>query len=356
MSLERFARRLPAIPWDAYVSLGEGSTPLVKSAWIGPRLGLERLYFKMEMCNPSGSYKDRFIACELAIHRSLGRRVCLATSSGNTGSSLAAYAARLGMKCVIMVLESTPDGKLMQMAAHGASIYRVRRFGAGAQATRDVMERLQALAATRSAALVISAFKFCPDGMCGVKTISYEIHEALGDEVAHVFAPVGGGGLMSATAMGFLDLHAEGARLPRVHAVQPALNDTVVSPLREGAQAARPVSTRTAISGLGVQTDIDGTRAMELVRATGGTGVLASDEEILETQRELLEREGIFVEPAGAASVAGLKRAVEEGVVTPGETAVCLLTGHGFKDLSPFTDAVKRISTISPEEITAALV
>ena len=123
------------------VSLGEGGTPLVRSVRIGPRNGLEALYFKLESCNPSGSYKDRFVAAQVCGMLAGGVRSCLATSSGNTGSSLAAYCARYGIRCTVIVNENAPVGKLAQMQAHGARVIRVPGFAASSEITTQGLFR-----------------------------------------------------------------------------------------------------------------------------------------------------------------------------------------------------------------------
>src|SRR5690348_5894728 len=124
------------------MTLGEGHTPLVKSARIGPALGLARVFFKLESANPSGSYKDRFVAAEIARVISIGAKGCLATSSGNTGSSLAAYCARSNLPCVIVVGANTPAGKLTQMQAYGARVLRVNNFLTSPAVAKAAFDRL----------------------------------------------------------------------------------------------------------------------------------------------------------------------------------------------------------------------
>mgnify|MGYP001372973196 CR=1 FL=1 len=349
--LPRHARYLPDLDWGRFLSLGEGETPLVESGWFAKALGLKRLYFKLEHCNPSGSYKDRFVALELALAAQRGVRRILATSSGNTGASLAAYSARYGLECHLFLLEATPAGKLVQMAAHGAHLHRVRGFGSDPEVTRTIFDRLSASAAASGGRLVVSSFRHCPEGMAGVKSIAYEIVEQLGRAPDHTFVPVGGGGLYSAVVYGYFDVVGKGGALPRVHVVQPALSDTVVHALRSGSASAREVATVTRISGLGVPVDVDGTRALGLARACGGEGFLPTDEEILAAQRDLMRHEGLFVEPAGAAAVAGLRRAVADGRVGAGDVVVCLLTGHGFKDPASLGDAENAADLIDVAEI-----
>lgn len=317
-------------------SLGEGQTPLVRSAALGDELGLPNLYFKSEHLNPTGSFKDRFAAVEVALMREAGIKSCLATSSGNTGSALAAYAARHGIQCHIFVNEMTPANKLTQMLIHGAKLYRVRGFGVSADQSRRIFERIQELSRECNTRLVVSAYEYSPAGMDGVKSIAYELVEQLGGVPDLVFVPVGGGGLLTAIWRGFVDLKTrnEISELPRIVAVQPQLNDTIVTPLMEGASKAQAIkmATTTTVSGLAVQVDIDATRALRAVRASRGWGEVVSDYECFAARQELCQREGLYVEAAGAISAAGLLTALAKGRVRADEKVVCLLTGHGFKD------------------------
>jgi threonine synthase len=145
-------------------------------------------------------------------------------------------------------------------------------------------------------------------------------------------------------------------KMPRVDAVQPELNDTLVTPLAENADTAREVRTTTAISGLAVQVDIDATRALRSVKASGGFGITVSEEEIYDAQRQLCEKEGVYVEPAGAVSVAGYLKAVSQNRVGKNEKAVCILTGHGLKDSASDSPAAEsRVANIDLGAITSSL-
>lgn len=323
-------------------SLGEGRTPLVPSTTIARRFGLRRLAFKLETVNPTGSYKDRFIAAEVSRLLRLGARACLATSSGNTGSALAAYAARYGIRCLIAVNELTPPGKLAQMKAHGAAVIRVRGFGASAGATRSVFELLRRLAAELDLPLVVSAFAYCPEGMAGVESLGRELLDETRGEPHHVFVPVGGGGLFTAVCRGL------GRRWP-VHAVQPEGCSTVVAAFERGDTMIRPVESTTRISGLSVPFDIDGSAALAELRACSGVGVAVSDAEVYEAQRMLLRLEGIFAEPAGAAALAGLLKLLRHGRIGPETPAICLVTGSGFKD----PDSIAAAGQASREAVAA---
>ena len=334
MSIWRFADGFDAAPEAARVSLGEGDTPLVRSTRIGPESGLNNLYFKLESCNPSGSYKDRFAFSAISHMVSQGQRVCVATSSGNTGSALAAYCAAAGIRCSVAVLETSPPGKLQQMLSYGAHVYRVRRFGTDPSVTREVFEALQQLGSRADTALQVSAFKYSPLGMSGVRTLGFELAEQLPSPIDHVFTPSGGGGLTVAVAEAFLQLVQRGrlAQCPSLECVQPFGNNTIAGPLRDGAERGQDVDCTTEISGLQVASVIDGHDTIRACRASRGSGHLVTDDFIWETQGRLCREEGIFCEPAAATATAGALQAASEGLVDPDATVVALITGTGFKD------------------------
>ncbi len=281
----------------------------------------------MESCNPSGSYKDRFIEREFEHLLTAGCKRVIATSSGNTGAALASHAARHGVQCAIFANADAPAGKLAQMRAHGATVVRVPGFAANPQITADVFAVLREYADVTGVPLIVSAYRYCPLGMAGVETISRE----LGEDFQHVFVPVGGGGLYAAVVRGF------GSRV-RVHAVQPAGCATVVDAWLRGSREAAPAAAATAISGLSVPMDIDATLALTRLYECGGQGIAVTDEEVFEAQRRLLREEGIYCEPAGAAAFAGFCKAD----IPLGERAVCLVTGHGFKDPTSIDAAAAR--------------
>ena len=340
MSIWRFAELFSSTPEEDRITLGEGNTPLVRSKSIGPDAGLSHLYFKLETGNPSGSYKDRFGAAAVSDMLAHGKTRCEATSSGNTGSALAAYCAAAGIECRIAIVETAPAGKLQQMMSYGADIYRVRGFGVDPQVSADGMNYIRAKARQPGAQMQISAFKFCPVGMAGVQTIAYELAELAtageidGGRVDHVFAQAGGGGLTLATARGFAQLVENGqlTQGPAVHCVQPVGNDTMAGALRQGASEGSPVKCTSTISGLQVANVIDGNEVIAACRASEGTGHLVEDDWVFDVQRRLAQEEGLFSEPAGAVGVAGALQAVRNGDIKSDDRVVCLITGLGFKD------------------------
>ena len=310
-------------------TLGEGNTPLVRSARIGPALGCDHLFFKLENTNPSGSYKDRFAAAEVQRVFDSGSNGLLATSSGNTGSALAAYCARHGLRCLIVVNSLAAAGKLDQMRAHGASVFCVRDFTTSPSVAQSTFEVLAQVSADLSMPLVVSAYRYCPTGMAGVERMAQELVGQSESAIDHVFVPVGGGGLFTAVCRGF---QKESGARPRIHAVQPAGCPTVVAAFEHGDREIQPVESTTQISGLSVPFDIDAGLALSHLRKSGGHAYAVTDEEVFAAQQLLLSQEGIYAEPAGAAALAGLCRARRGGFVRRTETVVCLVTGHGFKD------------------------
>lgn len=307
------------------VTMGEGNTPCVESV-SQRQSGHGRLLFKMECGNPTGSYKDRFVAAEVERILRLGARSCMATSSGNTGSSLAAYCARYGLQCLVLVNQDAPVGKLAQMQTHGAQVIRVPGFVVDAAVTENVFSLLRELSAKNEVPFVVSAFRYCPESMRAVEEIAIELLPFMPD---HVFVPIGGAGLYSAVVQGFV---RTGRKLPRIHAVQPEGCLTLVASYLAGADEIRDVQSTTRISGLSVPSDIDASRALGLLRQCNGIGIAVRDDDVFSAQRELMTQEGIFSEPAGATAFAGWKHAAMQGLIAEGETSVCLVTGHGFKD------------------------
>ena len=351
--LKKYQDFLPLNNIAEIVSLGEGNTPLVKSTNLNEG---GKMFLKMEQLNPTGSFKDRFAAVETALMKHSGIKTFIATSSGNTGSALAAFSAKHGLQCLLFVNEIAPVNKLQQMLVYGAEVFRVKDFGVTNELSAPIFQRLKDLAVESETRLVISAYKYSPDGMEGVKTIAYEIVEQLGEVPENIFIPVGGGGLLSGIWRGFLDLKERNLieKLPRLNAVQPALNDTLVTAFQENSKTAREVSTTTSISGLAVQVDIDATLALQSVKNSDGFGILVSDEEIYSAQHNLSIKEGVYVEPAGATSVAGYLKAISQGIISKDEKSVCVLTGHGLKDTS--VSAQQEIKNIDISGITQNLI
>jgi threonine synthase len=317
------------------MTLGEGNTPLVRSRQIGARFGLPNLYFKLESCNPTGSYKDRFAAVAVSHVLAAGKKRCIATSSGNAGAALAAACAVARIACRIAIVEGAPAEKIQQMAAYGADLFTVPGFGRDAEVTEQVLHHIHRLGSAPEAAVQITAYRWSPRGMSGVQTISYELAESWQQPLDHVFVPAGGGGLTLAVARGFSELVRLGQipASPRIECVQPEGNDTMAGALRDGLERGRDVTVCTSkISGLQVPHVVDADEVIQACRDCGGSGHIVSDEEVWQAQALLGREEGIFSEPAGAVALAAALKARNEGRIDPDAAVACLVTGSGFKD------------------------
>lgn len=339
----RFAEWFDPVPDSARLTLGEGGTPLVRSRRLGPAFGLKNLFFKLEFVNPTGSYKDRFACAAVSDMVARGKTECIATSSGNTGAALAAYCALAGITCEIAIAEKAPEGKLRQMLAYGAKLYRVRNFGIDRQTSDRAIECLKLLSARPQAQMQISAFAYCPVGMSGVCGISHELVEQADSPIDHVFCMAGGGGFLVAIARGFNQLLAakQIPHRPRMECVQPTGNDTISGPLKAGTDARGIDECTTRISGLQVPQIIDGHEVINACRESRGTGHVVSDEWIYEIQSRLAREEGLFAEPAGSTAVAGALQAAREGLLDPEANIVCIISGSAFKD-PPSLEAMTR--------------
>jgi threonine synthase len=306
--LERYRDRLPISPDTRIVTLGEGDTPLILAERLSERFGVE-LWLKLEGLNPTGSFKDRGMT--LAVTKALEERArgVVCASTGNTAASCAAYAARAGLEAVIMVPEGgvTP-AKLAQAKVVGA---RLEPVSGGYAAAFDAA---RSLAANDGYANVQSTN---PYRLHGQKTGAFELVEQLGGVPDVLALPYGGGGNTAAYALGFSELDQGWPRFHPAEAAQRA--DTVASAIR----IAEPYHVE---------------EVEEALARSGGSIVRVSEQELVSAWRALALEEGVFCEPASAASIA----AIAKGAAVPGDRAVCVLTGHGLKD----PEAVARLGEL----------
>jgi threonine synthase len=306
--IERYRERLPFAAQDPIVSLEEGGTPLVLAPRLSERAGAE-VWLKLEGANPTGSFKDRGMTCAVSAAVREGARAVICASTGNTAASAAAYAARAGLRGAVIVPEGKiATGKLAQALMHGARVIALR--GNFDEALRLVRE----LAHRHPISLVNSVNEFRIEGQ---KTAAFEIVEALGGELDALCIPVGNAGNITAYWRGF----CEAGHRPRMRGFQAA----GAAPLVLGAPVANP---ETVASAIRIGNPARWEEAMDAMASSGGSVSAVSDEQILEAYRFLAVHEGVFCEPASAASVAGLL------AYGAGEArrVVCVLTGHGLKD------------------------
>ncbi len=312
--IERYRDHLPLEEGDPVVTLNEGSTPLVEAPVISERVGA-RVYLKLEGANPTGSFKDRGMT--VAVSRAAGRgaEAVICASTGNTAASAAAYAARAGMRGAVIVPEGKiAIGKLAQALMHGARVIAIRgNFD-------DALTLVRELAQKHPIELVNSVNPYRIEGQ---KTAAFEVIEDLGEAPAALAIPVGNAGNITAWWRGF----GERSETPRLYGFQAA----GAAPLVSGKPVANP---ETVASAIRIGNPARWEEAMTAVTQSRGRIAAVTDEQILDAYRLLASREGVFCEPASAASVAGILThglQVADGDPPP-ETVVCVLTGHGLKD------------------------
>jgi threonine synthase len=332
--IERYAAYLPVTEATPHVTLGEGSTPLIRSARIGPAVGLNQLYFKYEALNPTGSFKDRGMAVATAKAIEAGAQILLCASTGNTSASASAYAAASGLHAVVVVpAGGIATGKLAQAVAYGAAIIPVT--GSFDEALKLVTQ----LADEPAVALVNSVNPYRIEGQ---KTAAFEIVEELGRAPAQLYIPVGNAGNITAYWRGFCELNRrDGTTLPSMHGAQAK----GAAPIVFGRPVKRP---QTVASAIRIGNPASWKTATAARDESGGTIEAVTDAEILAAHRRLAREEGLLVEPASAASVALLIRRAKQSVVPEDEPVVCVLTGHGLKDPQAITKGVKIPRAVEP--------
>lgn len=316
----RYQSLLPAVE---PLTLGEGGTPLVRTPnpW-----GIE-LWWKLEFLNPTGSFKDRGAAVMVAALRTLGAKILVDDSSGNAGAALAAYCARAKLRAKLFVPAYASGPKLRQIEAYGAELVRV-------PGPRPAATEAAKKACASDHHLVYASHNASPYFVAGLQTLAFEIAEDLGWRAPdHLVVPVGGGGLFLGLAYGFTTLFRLGwvEKIPRIHVVQAASCAPIALALAQGCSAPASVEGgETVAEGVRIPAPERGKEILATARAVGSVGVIVSDAEILEAQRELAHA-GFHVEPTAAVAPAALFKLVQAGAIRPGETVVVPLTGFGLK-------------------------
>lgn len=339
--IEEYRTRLPVSDQTPVVTLREGGTPLVPSAWLSGLTGCS-VHLKVEGSNPTGSFKDRGMTVAISKALEEGAKAVVCASTGNTSASAAAYAVRAGLTPNVLI----PDGKiagpkLAQAVVHGGRIVAVDGT------FDDCLQLARALAADFPVALVNS---LNPHRLAGQKTAAFEIVDDLGDAPDVHVLPVGNGGNISAYWMGYQEYAANGpaTRCPRMWGFQAA----GAAPIVRGEPVAKPATVASAIRiGNPALWDL----AVAARDESKGMIDEVTDEQILVAQQELSSHEGLFVEPASAAGVAGLVAATASGKVDTGQVVVVTVTGHGLKDVDVASAAYGAVRPeVIPADVAAA--
>lgn len=316
--INRYKDFLPITEQTPVVTLLEGNTPLIRSKYLAAELNLE-LYFKYEGLNPTGSFKDRGMTVAISRAKEAASLAVICASTGNTSASAAAYAAAAGLKCVVIIPEGKiAAGKLAQALVHGAQVLAVDgNFDQALEIVRKLTEK-------HPIRLVNS---LNPDRIEGQKTAAFEICDQLGESPEYLAIPVGNAGNISAYWQGFVEYKNHGfiTRLPKMLGFQAA----GAAPLVTGKPVLEPETVATAIR---IGNPVRGNQALAAAQSSGGWFTAVTDEEIINAYSLLATKEGLFVEPASAAGVAGLIKLRQEDRLPQGAQVVCVLTGHGLKD------------------------
>ncbi|TNO97199.1 threonine synthase [Bacillus sp. CD3-1a] len=315
--LNQYASYLPVNENTPDVSLMEGNTPLIPLLNISKQLGIQ-LYGKYEGANPTGSFKDRGMVMAVAKAKEEGSEAIICASTGNTSASAAAYAARLGMKCIIVIPEGKiAHGKLAQAVAYGAEIISIEgNFD-------DALKAVRNIAAEEPITLVNSVNPYRIEGQ---KTASFEICDQLQSAPDVLAIPVGNAGNITAYWKGFCEYEKEkGYKKPRIHGFEAEGAAAIV----KGHVIDEPETIATAIR---IGNPASWSYAVEAAEQSHGEIDMVSDEEILHAYRLLAKSEGVFAEPGSNASLAGVMKHVQSGKIKKGETVVAVLTGNGLKD------------------------
>lgn len=319
--LFRYRDLLPVTPATPMITLGEGSTPLVRSLFLEKELGCGELHFKLEGCNPTGSFKDRGMVVAIAKAVEEKSRSVICASTGNTSASAAAYGARFGLDVVVMVPKGKIAlGKMAQAIAYGAKIISIQgNFDQALQIVRGLADK-------HPVTLVNSVN---PYRIQGQKTAAFEIVDDLGDAPDYFFIPVGNAGNITAYWKGFLEYRKAGksVKTPKMMGFQAA----GAAPIVRGKVVDKPKTLATAIR-IGNPASWKGAEAAR--DESGGVIDSVTDDEIVAAYKLLARKEGVFGEPASAASIAGLIKMVANGLNLQGKRVVCIITGTGLKDPS----------------------
>jgi len=349
----RYRELLPIDEKVEVASLGEGGTGLHECRRLARDLGLRHVCVKNEGENPTGSFKDRGMTVGVTQAGRLGAESVMCASTGNTSASLAAYAARAGLKCfVIIPAGKIAFGKLAQAVVYGARIIEID--GDFDDAMRAVVE------AARNAGSPYLLNSINPFRIEGQKTVAYEINDQLPRLPDVIVLPVGNAGNITALWKGLLELRSLGLAdtLPRLIGVQAEKASPIASAFRSGLDYVEPVvKPETIATAIRIGSPVNWKRALAAARESGGVIETVTDREILEAQKALASREGIFAEPASASTIAGVRKLADEGIIKADDEVVCIATGNGLKDQEAVSILARPYVRVkaSTESVLAAL-
>jgi threonine synthase len=342
----RYADLLPASAHGA-VDLGAGLTPLLRADRLGAELGLSELWLKNDTVNPTGSFKDRVVSVALTRARELGFKVAACASTGNLANSVAAHAARAGMKSVVCIPSNLETAKVVTTAVFGGVLVAL-------SGNYDDVNRLCAELASEHptwAFVNVNVRSYYAEGS---KTLAFEVAEQLGWTTPdHVVVPIASGSQLTKVAKGFRELYKVGLldQEPhvRISGAQAAGCAPVAEAFEAGVDFVRPVKPTGIAKSLAIGNPADGTYVLDEVRSSGGAVASVTDSEIVAGIRLLARTEGVFAETAGGVTVAVLAKLARMGVVKPKERVVAFITGNGLKTIDAVAGECGPTVTVSPD-------
>lgn len=324
----RYREVLPIAQEATIVSLGEGGTGLHQCPRLADEIGIKQLHVKNEGENPTGSFKDRGMTVGVTKAVELDADSVMCASTGNTSASLAAYAARAGLRCfVALPAAKIAGGKLAQAVIHGARIIEIDgNFD-------DAMRLVVDVARKDGSPYLLNSIN--PFRVEGQKTVAYEINDQLAQLPDIIVLPVGNAGNITALWKGLLELKTLDLAhtLPRLIGIQAEKASPIAHAFRSGLGYIEPVrEPETIATAIRIGSPVNWKRALAAARDSGGLIETVTDQEILKAQKMLASREGIFIEPASASTIAGVGKLMDQSVIHTDESVVCIATGHGLKD------------------------
>jgi threonine synthase len=329
LSVWRYRDFMPIRDASKIVSLNEGGTGFHRCLRLGEKLGLKQLYVKNEGENPTGSFKDRGMTVGVSKAVELGVNAVICASTGNTSASLAAYAAKAGLQCAVLIPSGKiAYGKLAQAMIYGAKVLQVR--GNFDQALDIVLK----LSEKHGSIYLLNSIN--PFRIEGQKSLGYEICDQLNQEAPdRIIVPVGNAGNISAIWKGYREFHDLGLveGLPMMTGIQATGSAPIAHAIKMGSDTIVPVGKpETVATAIRIGAPVSWKKALNAIHESHGTAETVTDDEILSAQKLLARVEGLFVEPASASSIAGLIKLVDNGTISKDERVVCVTTGHGLKD------------------------
>lgn len=331
-SIWQFGQLFPPVSPENITTMGEGWTPFVRADSYGKLIGAGNLWCKLEGINPSGSFKDRVGSLEVSLVREWKKDGIFTASSGNAAAAVSAYAARAGLKSLLLVREDSTISKLGQISMYGPTIIRVRNLFSTKESLFLALSKVQEALPSWHNGFVWALLN--PLALDALKTVAYEMSAKLVPD--WVFVPTAGGDLLYGIYKGFRELHHLGMidKIPRMVAVQGKDASPLVQAIDRGLDDVEDTPKADTVAGA-LRVNFGAMHPLLAVKESGGFGVAVTDEDILAAQKDIARTEGIFAEISSSAALAAVRKAISEGRVSMDDNIAVILTGSGFKDYAP---------------------